>query len=77
MPFLNYRVFEATIVLKSYKDSMIDMFDAKTLLERLGTEAEDREMTQCGQDVCLKTISVKGSHCKLTYDHCFVPQNYR
>ena len=65
IPFLNYRAFEATIVLKSYNDRLIDMFDAVTLFERLCIEAEDREMLCCGNALCLKPISVKGSHCKL------------
>jgi hypothetical protein len=64
MPFLNYRAFEATIVLKSYNDRLIDMFDASTLFERLCGEAEDREMLKCGSALCLKRISVNGSHCK-------------
>ena len=64
MPFLNYRAFEATIVLKSYHDRLIDMFDASSLFERLCVEAEDREMLRCGDALCLKTISVEGSHCK-------------
>ena len=64
MPFLNYRAFEATIVLKSYHDRLIDMFDASSLFERLCVEAEDREMLRCGDALCLKPISVKGSHCK-------------
>eukprot|EP00536_Pseudo-nitzschia_multiseries_P007031 jgi/Psemu1/194486/e_gw1.157.96.1 len=62
MPFLNYRAFEATIVLKSYNDRLINMFPARKLFERLSVEAEDREILRCGNSVCLKPISVKGSH---------------
>ena len=64
MSFLNYRAFEATIVLESYKDRLIDMFDASALFQRLCLEAEDREILRCGNAVCLKAISVKGSHCE-------------
>jgi len=38
------------------------MFDASTLFERLCGEAEDREMLRCGSALCLKRISVNGSH---------------
>lgn len=71
MPFLNYRAFEATIVLKSYNDRLIDMFDASALFERLCVEAEDREMLKCGNALGLKPISVKGSHCKSIPKHFF------
>jgi hypothetical protein len=67
IPLLNYRAFEATIVLKSYRDRLIDMFDSKTLFKRLTLEAEKREMLKCGNALCFKKpISVKGSHCELT-----------
>ena len=69
MPFLNYRAFEATIVLKSYRDRLIDMFDASILFQRLCVEAEDREMLRCGNALCLKPISIKGSHCKSISEH--------
>ena len=61
---LNFRVFEATVVLKSYKDRLIDMFDANILFTRLCIEAENREMLKCGNALCLKPISVKGSQCE-------------
>ena len=64
MPCLNYRAFEATIVLKSYNDRLIDMFETGALFERLCIEAEDRDTLSCGNALCLKQISVKGSHCK-------------
>lgn len=41
------------------------MFDANTLFQRLCLEAEDRKMLRCGNALCLKPISVKGSHCKM------------
>lgn len=62
---LNYRAFEATIVLKSYRDRLIDMFDATTLFERLYYEAGDHDMIPCGDGLCFKKgISVRGCHCK-------------
>ena len=64
MPFLNYRAFEATIILKSYNDRLIDMFDANILFERLCIEAEEQDMLRCGNALCLKPISVNGSYCK-------------
>ena len=74
MPFLNYRAFEATIVLKSYKDRLINMFDPSTLIDRLFVEAEDREMLKCGDALCLKPFSVKGSHCKSMPKHYMYPK---
>ena len=65
MPILNYRAFEATVVLKSYRDRYIDLFDAQTLFQRLYEEADDRDMLRCGIGLCFKKgISVRGSHCK-------------
>jgi hypothetical protein len=65
MPMLNYRAFEATIVLKSYRDRLINMFDSNMLFERLCSVSEEREMVECGEGLCFKKgISVKGCHCK-------------
>ena len=62
---LNYRAFEADIVLKSYRDRLIDMFDASTLFKRLCVEAEERDLIDCGTGLYFKrNISVKGCHCK-------------
>lgn len=65
MPYLNYRAFEATIVLKSYNDRLINMFETETLFERLCIEAQDRETLSCTNALSLKPISIKGSQCKL------------
>lgn len=65
MPMLNYRAFEATIVLRSYRDRLINMFDATALFERLYSEADVRDVVQCGVGLCFKKgISVRGCHCK-------------
>ena len=62
---LNYRVFEAHLVLKSFKNKMIDKFDSVELLHGLHVEAEERDLIRCGAGLCFKRgISVKGSHCK-------------
>jgi hypothetical protein len=62
---LNYRAFEATLKLKSYRDRLIDMFDATTLFERLFSEADERDVVRCGVGLCFKKgISVRGCHCK-------------
>jgi hypothetical protein len=62
---LNYRVFEAQVVLKSFKSKMIDKFDSVALLHGLNVEAEERDLIRCGVGLCFKRgISVKGSHCK-------------
>jgi hypothetical protein len=63
---LNYRAFEATIVLKSYRNRLIDMFDAPTLYDALYSEAAARDMLPCGEGLCFKRgIRVRGCHCKL------------
>lgn len=67
MPMLNYRAFSATIVLKSYRNRLIDLYDATALFQRLELEADARELLRCGNSLCFKKsiVSVKGSHCKL------------
>ena len=65
MPMMNYRAFEATIVLKSYGDARIDMFDSDVLFDRLWAEAKERDMELCGAGLYFKRgISVKGCHCE-------------
>jgi hypothetical protein len=62
---MNYRAFEATIVLKSYEDRFIGMFNSEDLFSRLFIEAEERDMIRCGNGLCFKKgISVRGCHCK-------------
>jgi hypothetical protein len=62
---LNYRVFEANLILKSYKNKMIDKFDSLTLLQGLRAEAEECDLIQCGASLCFRRgINVKGSQCK-------------
>jgi hypothetical protein len=69
---LNYRVFEAHVVLKSFKNKMIDKFDSVALLHGLHVEAEERDLIRCGAGLCFKRgISVKGSHCK------YLQQNHK
>ena len=66
LPALNFRVFEAHLVLKSYKDPMIDKYDSVALLNRLHIESIERDLVRCGASICFKKgISVKGSFCKL------------
>lgn len=65
---LNYRVCEAYLVLKSFKNKMIDKFDSVALLHGLHVEAEERDLIRCGAGLCFKRgVSVKGSHCTYTY----------
>jgi hypothetical protein len=65
MKALNYRAFEATIILRSYRDRLIDLFDGKSLFERLYDDADDRDMLRCGEGIAFKKgISMKGCHCK-------------
>lgn len=65
VPMLNYRVFEAHVVLKSFKNKMIDKFDSVELLHSLHAQAEERDLIRCGAGLCFRrAITVKGSHCK-------------
>ena len=65
MSGLNYRAFEATIILKSYKDRLIDVFDAPALFDRMYEDADEGEMLRCGEGIAFKKgISIKGCHCK-------------
>ncbi len=62
---MNYRVFEANVVLKSFRNKMIDKFDSVSLLHGLHVEAEERDLIRCGASLCFKrVINVKGSQCK-------------
>lgn len=71
IPKLNYRVFEATVILKNYKDKFISKFNGQELFQRLYAEAEEREMIRCEQGLCFKKgISVRGSHCKYLFVLC-------
>ena len=74
MPKLNYRAFEATIVLKSYCDRFIGMFDGEELFQGLYDEAEDLDMIRCNNGLCFKKgISVRGCHCKFTsFLFCYI-----
>lgn len=68
---LNYRVFEANLILKSFKSRMIDKFDSLALLQGLRAEAEERDLLLCGASLCFRRgISVKGSHCKRVKAFC-------
>lgn len=64
---LNYRIFEGTIILKSYGDPFIDMFGSKALFKKLQSDSKHRDLLDCGNALCFKRpVSVKGSHCKST-----------
>ncbi|CAJ1954420.1 unnamed protein product [Cylindrotheca closterium] len=71
IPKLNYRVFEAAVILKNYNDKFISKFNGEELFQRLYAEAEDMDMIRCEQGLCFKKgISVRGSHCV-----CFLTSN--
>ena len=62
---LNYRLFEANLILKSFHSRIIDKFDSLALLQGLRAEAEERDLLQCGASLCFRRgISVKGTRCK-------------
>lgn len=65
MGVLNYRAFTGTIVLKSYRDQMIDMFDGSKLFQRMSSESKSYDMICCGDLLCFKrNIYVKGTRSK-------------
>ncbi|KAG7353587.1 hypothetical protein IV203_002942 [Nitzschia inconspicua] len=62
IPKLNYRIFEGTIILRSYGDPFIDMFGSKSLFRRLQCESSSRDLLDCKNALCFKKpISIKGS----------------
>jgi len=62
MGMQNYRAFEGTIVLKSYRDELIDMFDAFKLFGRMSIDPSLHDMICCGEMLCFKkNIYVKGT----------------
>ncbi|CAB9512295.1 seizure threshold 2 [Seminavis robusta] len=70
---LNYRVFEADIVLASYENRLINFYDSYVHYEWLRAHAADRSLVLCGSDgLCFKkeVILANGVHsiCFLTCD---------
>jgi len=68
----NYKAFQATIVLSSYRNRLIDMFDSNRLFRWLMSNVEKRTLIACGTEgLCFKReIVVRGTHsiCFLTCD---------
>lgn len=65
LPLLNYRVFEANVVLKSYNDRFIDMFGADALFMQLSKESNSREIALFAGGLCFRRwITTKGCHGK-------------
>jgi hypothetical protein len=66
----NYKAFEATIKLKSYRHRLIDKHDAPPLFEWLMSNTKSRGLIRCGVDgLCFKReVIVRGTHsiCFLT-----------
>jgi len=63
MPHSNFKIFQTSIFLASYKDVLIDSFEAPVLFNWLMTNAESRGTTVCGKALCFKTeIIVRGTH---------------
>jgi hypothetical protein len=66
----NYKAFEATIKLKSYRNRLIDKYDAPALFEWLMSNTKNRGLIPCGTDgMCFKReVIVRGTHsiCFLT-----------
>jgi hypothetical protein len=62
MAILNYRAFTGMVILKSYRDELIDMFDAPRLFQRLSSESNFHDMICCGDLLCFKrNINIKGT----------------
>jgi hypothetical protein len=68
----NYKAFEATITLKSYRNRLIDKYDAPALFAWLMSNTKNRGLIPCGADgMCFKReVIVRGTHsiCFLTYE---------
>jgi len=70
----NYKCYQATIVLRSYGDRFIDLFDGPTLFQWLASNLDKRNsLLNCGPNgLCFKTeIVVRASHsiCFLSSDN--------
>lgn len=67
MDGLKYAVFEATIVLSSYRNKFIDFYDSNRLFGYLFSNASTHDMIVCSADgLCFKQpIPVHGSECKI------------
>jgi len=64
MSRLNYRVFQANVILKSYHDTKINMFDSSSLFSKLTHFAEDRDMSPfIGALYFKRPIVVKDTYC--------------
>lgn len=50
MSRLNYRAFQANVVLSSYENRLINFFTAPALYEWLYSHVEDRNLIKCGTD---------------------------
>lgn len=72
MQHLNYNIFKASVVLKSYGDRMINMFDAPSLFKWLMQNAASQRLLPSGPTgLCLDTeIQVQDTitTCFITYD---------
>lgn len=60
----NYKAFEATIVLKSYNNRLIDMWEGPMLFKWLTSNIKKRNLVLCGSEgLCFKKqIIVRGTH---------------
>ena len=69
MERLKYTAFEATIVLSSFANKVIDLFDSNRLFDHLSSNAAFHQMIVCSADgLCFaQPISVHGARCKLSF----------
>jgi hypothetical protein len=76
----NYKAFEATIKLKSYRNRLIDKYDAPALFGWLMSNTKNRGLISCGADgMCFKReVIVRGTHsiCFLTCEKT-VPESMK
>lgn len=74
----NYKAFEATINLKSYRNRLIDKYDAPSLFGWLMSNTKNQGLIPCGADgMCFKReVIVRGTHsiCFLTCEKA-VPES--
>lgn len=72
MLHLNYRVFRCMIILSSYQNRLINLYDAPVLYEWLRDNVQTRGLISCGTDgLCFKkeiVLPSNGIHCKF-YHH--------
>jgi hypothetical protein len=64
----NYKCYEANIILRSYKNKLIDQYDGPTLFNWLSANFQKRKLLNCGTGLCFTREIVV----RITHSRCFL-----